>query len=259
MSLARQVELLAGEQRSHILKLHTVSDILRLQTVDLVNTNEREIFFSLFGWVNHAADGISGFQTKEFDLRRRHIDIVGRVQVVVISRAKESVAIGHNLQNTLTNNLTCEAFTHWLTTRLNTHLRGLFDSWSFFHLIGRIQHCLTLSLALSCRITRHSLTLGRFTSLLLLQRLWLTTTTLWLLDHRICSWCRCSRYSLCGWCGDIIHTLQRLFDGESSVLRLLYLSIGIDTSGFAHRLILLHTKGIHSGATSTFFGSCGLG
>ena len=68
MTILRQTELLAREERRHILKLHTITNIFGLQAVDLVHTNQREILLTLLWWVDNTADRIAWFEAKELNL-----------------------------------------------------------------------------------------------------------------------------------------------------------------------------------------------
>ena len=65
MTLAREIEFLAWEEGGHILKLHSVTDILWLQAVDLVHVDKRKIFLTLFWWVDNTTDGVTWLQSEE--------------------------------------------------------------------------------------------------------------------------------------------------------------------------------------------------
>ena len=92
----REFEFFRGEQRRQVIERHAVADVLRIKTVYFRDAQQREIFFTFFRRANGAPNRIASAQTKQFDLGRRYIDIVGRSEVVVISRAQEAIAVGHH-------------------------------------------------------------------------------------------------------------------------------------------------------------------
>ena len=108
MAVAREAEFLAGEQRRHKFELHAVADVLRGQTVDFVHAHQREVFLTLLRGADRAVHRVAGLQSEEFDLRGRNVDVVGGIEVVVVGRAEESVAVGHDLQNAFALDLACE-------------------------------------------------------------------------------------------------------------------------------------------------------
>ena len=99
VSVAREAELLAREERRHEFELYAVADELRRQAVDLVHAYQRKIFLPLLRRAYGAVHRVAGLQSEEFDLRRRNVNVVGRVQVVVVGRTQEPVSVGHDLQH----------------------------------------------------------------------------------------------------------------------------------------------------------------
>ena len=108
VAVAREAEFLAGEQRRHKFELHAVADVLRGQTVDFVHAHQREVFLTLLRGADRAVHRVAGLQSEEFDLRGRNVDVVGGIEVVVVGRAEESVAVGHDLQHAFAFDLPCE-------------------------------------------------------------------------------------------------------------------------------------------------------
>ena len=98
---AGEIELLFGEERSEMLKGHTVADKLGRAAIDLCDTGEGEIFFGGLGGRTEGLDYIALLETILLDLLLGDVDIVGRRHIVVVGRAEESVALGHNLKHTL--------------------------------------------------------------------------------------------------------------------------------------------------------------
>ena len=74
-------------------------DVLGRQPVDFVHADQREILLALLRRTDRSVHGVTGLESEKFDLRRRNVDVVGRVQVVVVRRTQESVTVGHDLQH----------------------------------------------------------------------------------------------------------------------------------------------------------------
>ena len=117
--LARQAELLARKERCHELELHAVADEFGIEAVDLGHLRQREIFLSLLGRADRTAHRIARFEAEELDLRRRHIDVVGRIEVIVVGRTEESVSVGHDFEDAFSLDFADEIV-------LGNHLRTLF-------------------------------------------------------------------------------------------------------------------------------------
>ena len=101
VSVSRQTELLAREERRHEFELYAVADVFGRQPVDFVHADQREIFLALLRRTDRSVHGVAGLESEKLDLRRRNVDVVGRVQVVVVRRTQESVTVGHDLQHAL--------------------------------------------------------------------------------------------------------------------------------------------------------------
>ncbi len=104
IGLGAEAELLFGEERRKVLKSHTVADFVGGFAVYIFYLQQGKVFFTFFGWADLSFDGIAGFEAEEFDLRGRHIDIVGACQVIVVGRAQEAVAVLHDFQHTRIGN-----------------------------------------------------------------------------------------------------------------------------------------------------------
>ena len=105
MPVSRQAELFGWEERGHVFELDAIPDIFGRQSVDVGDVHQREVFLPLLGGPDGAGDRVAGFQSEELDLRGRDVDVVRRVQVVVVGRAQESVAVGHDFEHSLTGDL----------------------------------------------------------------------------------------------------------------------------------------------------------
>ena len=180
MPLTRKIKFLTWEEWSHILKLHSIAYILWLKAVDLIHSDQWEVFLTLLWWMDHSADSITRLKTKVLNLRWRNIDIIWRIQIVVICRAKESVSIRHNLQHSLADNLTSKGLAFRLTLNIisarltRRRLLWLLTCW----LRRLFFYCRLYLCRFHTTLYRHSCSLLCFTLLLLLQSLGLTTSTL---------------------------------------------------------------------------------
>ena len=75
--MTRDFELLVRKQRREVVEGDAVAYFLGLAAVDEVGLNEREVLLSSLGWTDDTHDGVAGLQAHQFDLRLRHVDVVG--------------------------------------------------------------------------------------------------------------------------------------------------------------------------------------
>ncbi len=108
VAVARETEFLAREKRRHEFELHAVTHKVGREAVDLVHAHQREVFLALARRADGTAHGVAGLQPEVLDLRRRNIDVVGRIEIVVVRRAEESVAVRHHFKNPFTRDFTLE-------------------------------------------------------------------------------------------------------------------------------------------------------
>jgi hypothetical protein len=108
VAVARETEFFAREKRRHEFELYAVADVLRFQSVDVRHAYQREILLALFGRADRAGHRVARLQSEELDLGRGNVDVVRGVQVVVIGRAQESVAVRHHFQNAFTGDFSCK-------------------------------------------------------------------------------------------------------------------------------------------------------
>src|SRR5690606_4442033 len=85
-------------QRSQMFKRNSISYIIWRSTIDLIDFDQREIFFTFFWRSNFTRYGVTGFQTEASNLRMRNINIVWRRYIVIIRRSSEATVIWHNFQ-----------------------------------------------------------------------------------------------------------------------------------------------------------------
>ena len=81
-----------------MLEGHAVAHKFGRAAVDALHLAQREVFLAFLGRAYGALHYIAGLETVVLDLRLRHIDVVGRGQVVVVARAQEAIAVGHDLE-----------------------------------------------------------------------------------------------------------------------------------------------------------------
>ena len=131
----RDVELLVREQGREVVEGDAVAHFLGTASVDEVGLDEREEFLASLGRTDDTHDGVAGLQTHQLDLRLRHIDVVGRRQVVVVRRAQESEAFGHDFEHALGTHGAVELVQQVVAART------LFIAFSFLaFLLGLCRH-----------------------------------------------------------------------------------------------------------------------
>ena len=96
-----QVELLLREERYERLERHAVAYLLGVSAVNLQHFHQREILLEFARRTNGATHRVAGFQASTPYLLLRHIDVVGRCQIIVVRRAEETESLGLHLQHTL--------------------------------------------------------------------------------------------------------------------------------------------------------------
>src|SRR5690606_20650890 len=79
-----QFEFFFGEKWSEVFERDSVSDYLRVMSVDFQDTRWREELLSFRRRSNCSFYGITGLESEKSNLRSRQIDIVWRSQIVVI-------------------------------------------------------------------------------------------------------------------------------------------------------------------------------
>ena len=139
VAVARETEFFAREKRGHEFELYAIADVLRFQSVDVRHAHQREILLALFGRADRAGHRVARLQSEELDLRRRNVDVVRGVQVVVVCRAQEPVAVRHYLQNAFTGDFSRKIvfgndLFRWM--RCGECLRFLVHSWTRFAVQG---------------------------------------------------------------------------------------------------------------------------
>ena len=101
LRVAGELELLVGEERRHGLEGDAVTYAVGGEAVDLKELDHREELVALARRAHGAADGVAALEAVVADLLRRDVDVVGRGEVVEVRRAKETVAVGHHLEDAL--------------------------------------------------------------------------------------------------------------------------------------------------------------
>ena len=67
--------------------------------VDRFDLDQREVALAVLRRANLARHGVAGVQVELADLRRRHVDVVGARQVVVVRRPQEPEPVGQHLEH----------------------------------------------------------------------------------------------------------------------------------------------------------------
>jgi hypothetical protein len=70
-----------------------------METVDGLDLQQCQVALPLLGRPDLAEDRVAGSEVEALDLGRRHVDVVGTVQVVPVLTAQEAVPFGQDLQD----------------------------------------------------------------------------------------------------------------------------------------------------------------
>jgi hypothetical protein len=91
-----------GMQRREVLEQDLVLARLGGLAIDLVDLDQREVAFPVFGCAHLAFDGVARVQVEPADLGRRNVDVVGARQVGRLGRAQEPETVGQHFQHPVT-------------------------------------------------------------------------------------------------------------------------------------------------------------
>ena len=98
-----KMDALVRVERGEVLEGRKIVDARRVAAVHALNAQQREVDLLVLGRTNDALDHMTATKAKMPDLRGRNIHIVGRWAVGVVGAAEESVAIGRDLERTLSD------------------------------------------------------------------------------------------------------------------------------------------------------------
>src|SRR5204863_4951374 len=99
-----QRDLLLRVERRQVLEEHLLAGALRRLEVDRLDLDQREIALAVLGRPDLARHGVAGVEVELADLRRRHVDVVGARQVVVVGRPQEAEPVGQRLEHAFGEN-----------------------------------------------------------------------------------------------------------------------------------------------------------
>ena len=99
MSVSEEIEFLFREKWCQEVERYSVAYEFWCTSVDILDTYEREIFVAGFRRLDFSCYGITGLQRMLFDLILRYIDVIWRVQIIIVRRTKESISLRENVQN----------------------------------------------------------------------------------------------------------------------------------------------------------------
>ena len=94
-----EVELLVREERGEEVKGNAVTDEFRLAAVHHGNLYQREVFVAFARRTDLSGNGVAVLEGVLLDLLLGDIDVVGRIEVVVVRTAEEAIAVGHDFQH----------------------------------------------------------------------------------------------------------------------------------------------------------------
>ena len=86
-------------ERREVLEEELVARLVGRLEVDRLDLDQREIPLAVFRRPHLAGDRVAGLQVELADLRRRHVDVVGARQVVVVGRAQEAESVRQHFEH----------------------------------------------------------------------------------------------------------------------------------------------------------------
>ena len=86
-------------ERRQVLEEQLLARLIGRLEVDRLDLDEREVALAFLRRPDLARDGVAGLQIELANLRRRHVDVVGARQVVVVGRAQEAEAVGQHFEH----------------------------------------------------------------------------------------------------------------------------------------------------------------
>ncbi len=96
-----RLQALLRVERRQVLEEQLVARLVRRFEVDRLDLDQREVPLAFLRRPDLARDRVAGLQIELADLRRRHVDVVGAGQVVVVGRAQEAEPVGQHLEHAL--------------------------------------------------------------------------------------------------------------------------------------------------------------
>ena len=109
-SMTRAGEILLGGfelqpllriQRRQVFEEQLVARLIRRLEVDRLDLDQREVPLAFLRRADLARDRVAGLEVELPNLRRRHVDVVGARQVVVVGRPQEAEAVRQHLEHAL--------------------------------------------------------------------------------------------------------------------------------------------------------------
>ena len=100
MGASGEVELLVREERGEEVERDAVADEFRLAAVHHGDLHQREVFVAFARRTDFSGDGVAVLEGVLLDLLLGDVDVIRRVQIVVVRTAEEAVAVGHDFQHT---------------------------------------------------------------------------------------------------------------------------------------------------------------
>src|SRR5690348_11954734 len=86
-------------QRRQVVEEDFVAGFVGRLKVNGLDLYQGEVFLAFMWRTNLAAYRVTGFEVELANLRRRNVDVIRTWQVVVVGRAKESVAVGQDFED----------------------------------------------------------------------------------------------------------------------------------------------------------------
>ena len=99
MSVSEEIEFLFWEKWCQEVERYSVAYEFRGTSIDVLDPYQWEIFVTGFRRLDFSCYGITGLQCMLFDLILRYIDVIWRVQIIIVRRTKEAISFRENFQN----------------------------------------------------------------------------------------------------------------------------------------------------------------
>ena len=96
-----ELDLVLGVERREVLEEDALFAAGRRLEVDRLDLDQREVALALLRRPDLPGHRVAGVQVELADLRRRHVDVVGAGQVVVVGGAEEAEAVGQHFEHAL--------------------------------------------------------------------------------------------------------------------------------------------------------------
>jgi hypothetical protein len=100
VSMAEKIEFLVREERGEEIERNPVTYPLRSETVDKLDLYEREVLVALFRRTDLSGHGVPVLESVLLNLVLRNVNVIRRIEIIVVRRTKEAEAVRHDFKDT---------------------------------------------------------------------------------------------------------------------------------------------------------------